>query len=138
MCSMGKFSLEERSSYIYESSEHSHSDFIKEERRKWIVKNSEYKAFNSLIKMMLEEDEYKRDDFVTLTIKNKTKGEYERAYSDYNKSEDKSSRKGPHVSKKAKKMLRAKREEEMHKRESKIYGGLSLLTLGMFILLCVI
>ena len=29
LCSMGRFSLEERADYIYESSEHSHSDFIK-------------------------------------------------------------------------------------------------------------
>jgi hypothetical protein len=56
LCSMGRFSLEERADYIYESSEHSHSDFIKEQRRKWVTKNIHYKSFNSMIKMMLEED----------------------------------------------------------------------------------
>lgn len=41
-----------------------------------------------MLKMMLEEDEYKRDDFITLSIKhNKNKGDYDRAYSDYNKSD---------------------------------------------------
>lgn len=29
LCSMGKFSLEERANFIYESSERSHFDFIK-------------------------------------------------------------------------------------------------------------
>ena len=58
---------------------------------------------------MLEEDEYKRDDFITLTIKTKNKGEYERAYSDYNKSDDKSATVKTKQNKKAKKMLRAKR-----------------------------
>jgi hypothetical protein len=33
---MGKFSLEERANYIYESSEKSHQDFIKDQRIKWI------------------------------------------------------------------------------------------------------
>jgi hypothetical protein len=33
---------------------HSHSDFIKEERRKWITKSSHFKTFNPILKMMLE------------------------------------------------------------------------------------
>lgn len=73
VCSMGKFSLEERANFIYESSEKSHSDFIKEERVKWVKNQGEYKTFNSLIKMMLEEDEYKRDDFLMLLIKTQAK-----------------------------------------------------------------
>jgi hypothetical protein len=69
LCSMGKFSLEERANFIYESSERSHFDFIKEQRVKWVRNQGEYKIFNSLVKMMLEEDEYKRDDFSTLKLK---------------------------------------------------------------------
>jgi hypothetical protein len=50
---MGKFSLEERANFIYESSERSHFDFIKEQRVKWVRNQGEYKIFNSLVKMML-------------------------------------------------------------------------------------
>jgi hypothetical protein len=60
--------------------------------------------------MMLEEDEYKRDDFITLSIKNKNKGDYERAYSDCNRSDDKSANSKASVqNKKARKIMRAKR-----------------------------
>lgn len=36
---------------------------------KWVRNQGEYKLFNSLVKMTLEEDEYKRDDFCTLKLK---------------------------------------------------------------------
>lgn len=60
--------------------------------------------------MMLEEDEYKRDDFVTLSIKNKNKGDYERPFSDCNKSDEKSNSQGMSIrKKKLKKLSKAKK-----------------------------
>lgn len=62
-----------------------------------------------MLKMMLEEDEYKRDDFITLSIKNNSKGDYDRAYSDCNKSDEKSSNSKTTASirtKKARKLMR--------------------------------
>jgi protein associated with RNAse G/E len=48
---------------------------MKDQRTKWIKNQLEMKVFNDLVKMMLEEDEYKRDDFMTLTIKSKLKND---------------------------------------------------------------
>jgi hypothetical protein len=92
-----------------------------------------------MIKMMLEEDEYKRDDFVTLGIKIRNQDEHERAYSDYNKSDDKSTNTKSSANmqmKKAKKMLRARREQALTARESKIYGCMSVCVIIVFILFC--
>lgn len=60
--------------------------------------------------MMLEEDEYKRDDFVTASIKIKQRDEYSKAYSDY-KSDDKTNSKSSAQlkNKKMKKMMRARK-----------------------------
>ncbi len=92
LCSMGRFSLEERANYIYESSEKSHADFMKDQRSKWVRNQGEYKTFNSLLKMMLEEDEYKRDNFTTLVAKNIAR-DHDDNSDDYNLSDDNSNSK---------------------------------------------
>ncbi len=42
---------------------------MKEQRRRYLKNNDEFKSLNTIVKMMLEEDEYKRDTFVTLLMK---------------------------------------------------------------------
>jgi serine/threonine protein kinase len=137
LCSMGRFSLEERTNFIYESSEKSHADFIKDQRVKWIRNQGEYKTFNSLIKLMLEEDEYKRDDFITLLIKTQFKEEDEN--SEYNLSDDNSnSKSSANLKKKQKKAAKERKLAEIKYRELKVYGGLSAGMIVIFILFCLL
>lgn len=42
---------------------------MKEQRRRYLKNSDEFKSLNTVVKMMLEEDEYKRDTFVTLMMK---------------------------------------------------------------------
>lgn len=42
---------------------------MKEQRRRFLKNNDEYKNLNTIVKMMLEEDQYKRDNFVTFIMK---------------------------------------------------------------------
>ena len=73
VCSLGRFCLKERENYLKGELFHKvHGHFMKEQRRKFIKNNQQLKPFNSLVKMMLEDDEYKRDTFLTLTHKVKT------------------------------------------------------------------
>lgn len=65
---MGKFDLSERRQYLEENSSF-HSNFMKEQRRRYLKNNDEFKGLSTIVKIMLEEDEYKRDTFVTLLMK---------------------------------------------------------------------
>jgi hypothetical protein len=51
-CSLGKFNIDDRHVYMYNSDE-THQDFINDERRKHVKANSELKVFNIIIKLML-------------------------------------------------------------------------------------
>ncbi len=55
MCSLGKFAIDERYLYLYGESG-AHEEFIEEERRKYVKRDSELKVFNNILKLMLEED----------------------------------------------------------------------------------
>lgn len=68
ICSLGKFSIDDRHLYLYNDNR-IHEDFIEQERRKYVKKDPHLKIFNSILKLMLEEDQYKRDDFETLNQK---------------------------------------------------------------------
>ena len=73
VCSVGRFCLKERENYLKGELFHNvHTHYIKEQRRKFIKNNEKLKPFNSIVKMMLEGDEYKRDTFLTLTHKVRT------------------------------------------------------------------
>lgn len=103
----------------------------------------EYKTFNSLVKMMLEEDEYKRDDFLTLAIKSMEKNNEDDNSSDYNLSDDNSNSKSSAKlqklqRKKLKKLAKERRDALLRKREALVYGCLSALLIILFVLYCLL
>jgi hypothetical protein len=65
---MGNFDLEGRRQYLTSDSSY-HATFVKEQRFKYIKGNENFKNFDTVVKLMLEEDEYRRDTFRTLFMK---------------------------------------------------------------------
>jgi hypothetical protein len=53
VCSLGKFCIDDRHIYLYNSSG-THAEFMEEERRKFVKKDPEMKVFNNILKLMLE------------------------------------------------------------------------------------
>lgn len=66
VCSLGRFLPIERINYASNSKDHRY--FMKQNRQKF-VKRRYPSQINRMLKLMLEDDEYKREDFVTLRMK---------------------------------------------------------------------
>ena len=67
LCSLGRLNLRERTSHF--DNRDSHENYIKQNRRKWLKQYRNEEELGFLLKLMLEIDEFKRDDFLTLKIK---------------------------------------------------------------------
>jgi hypothetical protein len=93
--------------------------------------------------MTLEEDEYIRDDFLTLMIKNTKKADEDDSNSDYNLSDDNSNSKSSAKlqqlqRKRLKRIAKEKREFTLKRRELKVYGTLSGIMIVIFVLYCLL
>jgi hypothetical protein len=93
--------------------------------------------------MTLEEDEYKRDDFLTLMMKNTKKADEDDSNSDYNLSDDNSNSKSSAKlqqlqRKRLKRIAKEKREFTLKRRELKVYGTLSGIMIVIFVLYCLL
>ena len=142
VCSMGRFLPEERVEYSYTRGT-GHFDFIEEQRKRYVTHNPEYRAYSGLVRTMLEEDEYKRDDFVMLRLRGEGAV---RAGGECLSEDNSTGRSSGHLherkEKKQAKQERRKRKEAAERRErkqeGKVYGWLSLAAACLFAVLCLL